>query len=229
VTDRTRTIILATLGGIIAGLVIVLLVVVFTAGDDDPVANTTIGSTTSTTTAPPTTVVTPTTVTTPPSSTTTHQTTTTTLAPPGWGTSTQTNTVLSGSPGPNLTDVRVGDHATFTRVVFDFTGDGVPLFSVGYSAGPTFSGSGGGDAVSVDGNAHLTVNIYPAITYDIDTYVATYTGPNAFDPGLGPIAEIAFVDDFEADMLWVIGLTDQKGFEVTTLTGPVRLVIDIEH
>jgi len=136
---------------------------------------------------------------------------------------------LSGSPGPNLTDVRVGEHPTFTRVVFDFTGDGVPLFTVGYSTGPSFSGSGGGDAVSVDGNAYLTVSVYPGITYDIDTYAPTYAGPTTLDPGFGPIAEIAVVDDFEADMLWVIGLTEQKGFEVTTLTGPVRLVIDIEH
>ena len=54
-----------------------------------------------------------------------------------------------------------------------------------------------------------------------------YTGDVTLDPGLDPIVEIQFVDDFEADMVWVIGLTAERAFTAEVLQDPLRLVIDI--
>lgn len=226
--ERSRTTILAVLGGLIAGLVLVLLVVLLTSDDGTGVAVSTTLPQPTTTVAPTTSTTTPATSSTAPPTTQAPSTTTTTGAPLGWGTETQQNLTPSGSPGPYLTDVRVGDHTTFTRVVFDFTGDGVPIWTVGYESGPGFSGSGGGDPVTVDGAAFLVVHVSPGLTHDIDTFAPVYVGPTSFAPGLGPITEIAFVDDFEADMMWVIGLDGVHGFTVDTLSGPVRLVVDIE-
>ena len=138
---------------------------------------------------------------------------------------TVTNTEIVGDPGPNLTDVRIGDHESFVRVVFDLTGSGTPLYIVGY-ASPPFTATSG-DAVPVAGTAFLEVHISPALRYDFDTLEPTYTGDLVLDPGFAPIEQIVFVDDFETAMLWVIGLTAEKPFTVTVMQDPLRLVVDI--
>jgi hypothetical protein len=146
--------------------------------------------------------------------------------PSDFDTATKT-AVASGDPGVGLTDVRVGDHSTFARIVFDFEGEGTPGYSAGYEEGPGFTGSGGGDPVFPAGSFYLVVRVNPGLTYDVDDLSPIYLGPTAFDPALDPITEIAFVDDFEADMVWVIGLGVDNGFQVSTRLEPARLVIDI--
>lgn len=226
---------LVVVGGLIIAIVMTLIVLLSTAGDGQSAAltDTTASSTTTTTTLPTTTttVEATTTTTTPPSTTTTALTTTTTEGPSDPSEfDTETKTAEStGDPGSALTAVRTGDHITFSRVVFDFEGDGTPMYQVGYESGPTFTGSGGGDPISPSGSVFLVVRIVPGLTYDVDDFTPTYLGPTSFDPELGSIAEIVFVDDFEAEMLWVIGLSDMKGFQVSTRVDPQRVVIDIAN
>jgi hypothetical protein len=57
--------------------------------------------------------------------------------------------------------------------------------------------------------------------------VQTYFGPETIDVGAGSVDQVVFVEDFEASMEWVIGLTGEKPFDVFTLEDPTRLVIDI--
>ena len=141
------------------------------------------------------------------------------------GVETVTNLEVAGSPGPNLTDVRVGDHEGFVRLVFDLTGDGTPIYIVGYEMPPFLATSG--DSVPVVGTTFLSIRISPALRYDIDTMTPTYTGDLVLDPGLGPIEQIVFVDDFEASMWWVVGMSGQRAFTVSVLQDPLRLVVDI--
>jgi hypothetical protein len=140
---------------------------------------------------------------------------------------TKSNQDLEGDPGPNLTALRVGDHPEdgYVRVVFDLTGEGTPLYVVGYEAGPFQETSG--DTVEVDGSAFLVVHISPARTHDIDTGDPTYIGDEELDPGTDPIVEIQFIDDFEASMTWVIGLTGERPFAVRVFQDPLRVVVDI--
>jgi hypothetical protein len=238
---------LVAVGGLIIVIVVTLIIILFTAGDGQNAAITNITpSSAPTTTAPATTTEATTSKDAPPSTTTTETTkdkdappnTTTTLVattttegpadPSEFDTDIKT-AESTGDPGSALTGVRTGDHTTFARVVFDFEGDGTPMYEVGYESGPTFTGSGGGDPVAPDGAAFLVVRIVPGLTYDVDDFSPTYLGPTSFDPELGSIVEIVFVDDFEADMYWVIGLTGERGFQVSTRLDPQRLVIDIAN
>jgi hypothetical protein len=218
---RNSVTIIALLAGLVLGLVILLLV--FVLFDDDGEPPTTTAATTQTT-APTTTQATttagPTTTAAP---TTTQATTTTTF-----GTTDDKEGEGEGEPGGHLTDVRVGEHDGFTRVVFEFDGTGIPMYRVTY-ADPPFATSGEGAEVPVDGTFFLHVLAFPARTVDIEDpdFPPTYTGPDRFAPGLGVITEVVLIDDFEAAMTWVIGLSAEKGFTVDTLTDPVRLVIDI--
>jgi hypothetical protein len=193
-------------GVLVAGLAMVVVVVI---SDDDPQAATT---TTATTVAPTT------------STTTTTTTPTTTTVFVG-GMETVSNLEITGDPGPQLTAVRVGDHDGFVRIVFDLSGDGTPLYIVGYEDPPFLATSG--DAVPVDGDAFLAVHLSPARRHNIDTGTPTYTGDLVLDPDLGPVQQIVFIDDFEASMTWVIGLDGERAFTVTVLQDPLRLVVDV--
>ena len=209
--------------GILVALLAVFAVVVLSGGDDT--ATTT--STTAATTTSEATTTTEGSVTTGATTTTADTTTTsgaTTTTFPG-GTATVTHTDITGEPGANLTDVRIGDHEGFVRVVFDLTGNGTPFYIVGYETPPFTATSG--DPVPVEGSAYLAVHLFPARRFDMDTLELTYEGDLVIDPGLDPIEQIVFVDDFEATMLWVIGLTAEKPFTVDVLQDPLRLVIDI--
>jgi len=225
--------VLAVLGGIaFALLVVVVFIWLSDEGDGSAVTTSTVAGTTTTTTG--TTTTTPGATTAGP--TTTAATTTTgsaTTVPFEGDVITLTNQTTTGDPGPNLTDVRFGDHPDegFVRVVFDLTGSGEPYFIVGYEPGPFMETSG--DTVEVEGSAFLVVRFSPARIVDIDTLEPTYTGDEELHPGFDPIVEIQFIDDFEAMMTWVIGLTAERPFRVEVFQGDsaggdgIRLVVDI--
>ena len=215
--------ILAVLGGVIFALLVVVVFIWLSDDDDGSAVTTVTTSPTTTTTAPATTTTDPATTTTVEATTTTAAVTTT-VAFEG-DTSTKTNETITGSPGPNLTDVRIGDHPGFVRIVFDLTGEGQPLYIVGYEDPPFVEISG--EEVDVDGNAFIYVNFSPARTHDIDTLEPTYEGDEELFPGIGPIVEVQFLGDFEAVMEWVIGLDAERPFTVDILQDPLRLVIDI--
>jgi hypothetical protein len=203
---------------------LVVILFIWLGNDDDGSAVTTVTTTATTTTVPPTT-------TTAPATTTSSEATTTSAAPtttiPFEGdTSPKINETASGTPGPNLTDVRIGDHPEdgFVRVVFDLTGEGTPFYVVGYQD-PPFSDME--SEVAVDGTAFIHVTISPALTFDIDTFEPTYTGDDELFPGFDPITEIQFLTDFEATLEWVIGLSAERPFTVEILQDPLRVVIDI--
>lgn len=216
---------LAIIGGVVLALLVVVVFILLSGDGIDNAATTTTDAPTTSVTAAPTTV--PGSTTTAPGSTTTTGGSTSTIPPFDGDVATKSNDTVEGDPGPNLTNVRVGDHPEdgYVRVVFDLTGDGTPLYTVGYEAGPFVETSG--DTVDVDGAAYLVVHISPARRHDIDSGEPTYPGDEEFDPGADPIVEIQFIDDFEASMTWVIGLTQEKPFKVQVFQDPMRVVVDI--
>jgi hypothetical protein len=223
-TPRPVTSLLIPLAVGVAVAIAALVVVLVITDDGGPSSAAT--TTAATTTAPPgtssTTATTSATTSTTATTTTTAPATTTTF---GGATATVGLDTVAGSPGPQLTDLRVGDHPGYVRVVFDLSGDGTPLYTVGYET-PPFSGASG-EPTPVDGTAFLVVRLFPALRYDIDTMVPTYTGELVIEPGFDPISQVVFIDDFEAMMVWVIGLTSEQPFTVDVLQEPLRLVIDI--
>ena len=121
---------------------------------------------------------------------------------------TSTATVSASPPASAtalLTDVAVGAHDGFTRVVFTFSNQ-VPGYVAGY-AQPPFQQSGSGRTVEVKGDAFVKVRMERAATADLSAASAqpTYTGPSHV-PGTGVVSEVTKTGDFEAVMTWVIGL-----------------------
>jgi hypothetical protein len=165
--------------------------------------------------------------------------TTTTVAPPG---STSTTSACSvsgvdtGSKTANgtggrglLTDVRTGRQPCADRIVFDFREGGRPSYTVEYQPGPF--GLGESDqTVTIDGSAFLVVRFEPASGVDLNdpSVPRTYTGPESLHPtGLAHVREIRQIEDFEAVLIWVIGLDGTRPFSVGVLDGPPRVYVDV--
>ncbi|MCK0439117.1 hypothetical protein MUG78_06460 [Gordonia alkaliphila] len=123
-----------------------------------------------------------------------------------------------------VTDVRVGGHDGFDRVVFEFGGVGTPGWRVQFTDDPRQDGSG--DPVIVPGRAVIAVTLI-GVGYPGDTGVAEYSGPNPV-AGVGGITQVNLEGVFEGQQLAFIGVSAaQPAVAVSALSSPTRLVIDI--
>jgi hypothetical protein len=131
-----------------------------------------------------------------------------------------------------LERVAVGRHEGFDRVVFQFR-EGVPGYRVEY-VDPPIKEDGSGNVVQVKGSAYVQVRMEPASGFDLNTAegVLVYKGPKRIDgsaAGTGVIQELVRTGDFEAVLTWVVGLSDQVDFRVTTTQSPARLIVDFRN
>ena len=112
-------------------------------------------------------------------------------------------------------DIRVGLHECFERIVIELRGDGTfPGFSVGY-----------GDA-SVAGSAALLITLGSSMAGG----GTGYSGATDIVPsGFAFIKELRLASDSNGQMVWAIGLDQQRKFVVSHLSDPARLVVDIQN
>ena len=125
-----------------------------------------------------------------------------------------------------IVDVRVGSHGGYDRVVFQFD-SGTPDYLI-EAASPPFVEDPSGRPLTVNGSAHLRVTL-PGGTRQSATGTSTYNGPTSFAPAFEQLVELEEAGDFEATATWLIGRNGADCVRVLTLSGPDRLVIDLEH
>lgn len=144
------------------------------------------------------------------------------------GTAPVTATAPAGLQPPTVQAMRAAAQPGFDRLVFEFSGDKVPGYTVEYSTKAVGCGSGedltdfigGGKAPA----AMLIVKMQPANAHN---EAGQATVAKDLQPGLSTIVRVFRTCDFEADVQYAVALSGQKPFKVSTLTGPARLVIDI--
>jgi hypothetical protein len=131
-----------------------------------------------------------------------------------------------------LADVRTGVHEGFDRIVLEFEGDEPPSYRVRY-IDPPVREDGSGNEVEVEGSAFIEMHLAPAAGVDLsgdgEEFEQTYTGPTRLSPGGEVVRELVRTGDFEANLTWVAGVDGRGGFDVTVLTSPLRLVVDVAH
>ena len=121
-----------------------------------------------------------------------------------------------------LTDVRVGEHEGFDRIVLEFTGTGVPGWSVGWVDRARLDGSG--EAVALDGDAVLDVYA-SGTTWPADGY---YDGPQRLEPDGGEVDDVYVGGTFEGYTQVLAGIDgDPSPVRVFALADPPRLVVDV--
>jgi hypothetical protein len=121
-----------------------------------------------------------------------------------------------------LTDVRVGEHEGFDRIVLEFTGTGVPGWSVGWVDRARLDGSG--EAVDLDGDA--TLDVYASgTTWPADGY---YDGPQRLEPDGGEVDDVYVGGTFEGYTQVLAGIDGPPSpVRVFALPDPPRLVVDV--
>jgi hypothetical protein len=133
------------------------------------------------------------------------------------------------SPGTgaftNITDVRVGTHAEYDRIVFEFS-DGLPEFTI-EPASPPFTRDASGLPLIVNGNAFWRIWLNGATKLS-QTGGITYSGPTEFVVQ-SQLVHLIEGGDFEAVSTWYAGTGATACVRVLTLSAPDRLVIDLEH
>lgn len=122
-----------------------------------------------------------------------------------------------------ITDVRVGQHASFDRFVIEFSTHRLPHYRVTPKSSSTFTFDPSGRSVTLLGSAGLKLVLHTA------TGVGTYHGPADFRPGFPQLVEARRLGDFEGYVTWGLGLDQQSCKRVFKLTNPTRLVIDVPH
>jgi hypothetical protein len=127
-----------------------------------------------------------------------------------------------------ITDVRVGTHAGYDRVVFEFAA-GLPEITL-EPAIPPFTHDPSGTALDVMGSSFLRLTMRGGTKQTLEG-TSAYDGPTDFDPGYPTLVDFVEGGDFEAVSTWYLGLTHESCVRVLSLTddGAPRLVIDVEH
>lgn len=122
-------------------------------------------------------------------------------------------------------EIRTGGHDCFERVVLELQGTGdLPGYFVRYEPDPILDDPSG-FPVDIAGEATLVVSFG---SWFIDPEGNGYTGPQEIRPtNVVNILELELIENNEGQSSWAIGLDRQRDFAVSTLTDPVRIVIDI--
>ena len=148
-------------------------------------------------------------------------------APPFYANTEPDTGEASGGSVGTLTDIRVGGHEGFDRVVFEFNGPGVPSWNVRYVAEAV--GDASGLPVDVDGDAILEVTLFP-VAYPMDG-TDPYTGPSVIAvAGTEQVTEVVNNSLFEGYLQAFIGIDDgEQPFRAYSMTDPARIVVEVQH
>jgi hypothetical protein len=149
-----------------------------------------------------------------------------TSSPDFEGTTRVTEKKRGERPPVILRAVRAAKHDNFDRVVFEFTGSGLPGYRIAYVDQPMRS-CGAGEVVSVGGNGLMFIQILPANAHT-EAGEATIAERER-KLNLPVMQELKLTCDFEADVQWVLGVTSPNRYRVLELLNPARLVVDIKH
>lgn len=136
-----------------------------------------------------------------------------------------TDTFTGGNAAQlRTTDIRVGSHEGYDRVVFEYTGDGVPQFNASYSEDPRQQASG--NPLAVPGNAAFEIIVHG--TSGDENAEAKYAGMTNLNVASGSITEVINGGSFEGVSQYFIGLDSQRPYKVTVLENPTRIAVDFQ-
>ena len=123
-----------------------------------------------------------------------------------------------------VSDIRVGRHDGFDRVVFEVGGTGTPGWDVRYV--DEASSQGSGDAVEVAGDAVLQVTL-TGVGYPYSTGIEEFTGGPVTGAGTEMVTEVVWDATFEGTSVAFVGTGRETPFRVYALDSPARVVVEV--
>jgi hypothetical protein len=120
-----------------------------------------------------------------------------------------------------VSSVRIAHHDGYDRLVIGFaTSNAMPQYQLTQQATAHFVRDASGQPVTLDGSAGIR-----AVLRNADI---TPGAPTDLKPALPAIREAAQIGNFERVVSYGIGLATPACFRVLELSGPTRLVIDVQ-
>jgi hypothetical protein len=127
----------------------------------------------------------------------------------------------SAAAAGTVYDVRVAHHDGYDRLVIGFpTASAMPQYQVNQQATARFVRDASGQPVNLSGSAGLRLVLRNA---DI-----VAGAPSDLKANLPEIREVAQIGNFERVVSYGVGLATRACFRVLELSGPTRLVIDVQ-
>ena len=123
------------------------------------------------------------------------------------------------------TDIRVGSHDGFDRLVIEFEGTGDPSYHIGYNDDPRQDGSG--FPIDAPGDAKLEMFVH-GTSLDMSTD-AKYAPNTNLGLATGNIVDVHNGGVFEGASQYVVGLNSELPYKVEILHEPTRLVVDFQN
>jgi hypothetical protein len=123
-----------------------------------------------------------------------------------------------------VSDIRLGRHDGFDRVVFEVGGSGTPGWDVRYVDQAVSQGSG--DAVAVAGDAVLQVTL-TGMGYPYATGVEEYAGGPLTADETQVVTEVVFDATYEGTTAAFVGTAGRTPFRVYALENPARVVVEV--
>ena len=124
-----------------------------------------------------------------------------------------------------VSEIRLGRHDGFDRVVFEVGGTGTPGWDVRYVDAASSQGSG--DAIEVAGEAILQVTLTGA-GYPYDTGVEEFANRDPLTAaGTQVVQEVVFDATYEGTTVAFVGTRTQAPFRVYALQDPARVVVEV--
>ncbi|MGY2084834.1 AMIN-like domain-containing (lipo)protein [Blastococcus sp. SYSU DS0539] len=148
------------------------------------------------------------------------------IAPVGHGGTADVAAEATGSPVV-LTDVRLGAHDGFDRMVLELAGEGEAGYEIGYTEDPRSAGSGHPLGVPGDATLGITLSnlLYPG---DAPEGVQPWDGEQRLEIAGTSVLEALVADTlYEGRYAFYAGLDQQRPFAVARLSDPQRIVIDV--
>lgn len=121
-----------------------------------------------------------------------------------------------------VTDVRVGTHEGYDRVVFELTGSGTPGWFATYTDAPAQQGSG--HEITYDGTTAVDLRLEGILLpFELGLDVEPITAE-----GAGAITKVESFGSFEAQEQFVIGMKEELPYSIQVLEEPTRVVVDFK-
>jgi len=128
----------------------------------------------------------------------------------------------AASAAGTVTGIRIAHHDGYDRLVMDFSSGttAVPPYDLARKNNSTFVRDASGEPVTLEGSAGIRAVLRNS---DIASGV-----PSDLKPRLPEIREVANIGNFERVVSYGVGLKTAACFRVLELSGPTRLVIDVQ-
>lgn len=136
---------------------------------------------------------------------------------------------VTADPGPDaaltVTDLRIGHHDGYDRLVLELGGTGTPGWRVEYVDAAVDDPSG--TPVDVGGDVTLQVTL-TGTAYPYETGLQEFSSAEPV-PGAGRITAVDLRGTFEAQTQTLVGISGaQAPVRVFTLADPLRVVVDVQ-